>query len=219
VLSPRRAEPRRIGPVAEYDALPGLGHCGHNIIAASAVGAIIAASAVGAAWVTMPCTRLLGGSCWRSRPRTDSFPACAPVKAMVAGFEEATGPAFEPVIAHLLLQGITWMSQALDVLARLCVQGIEVDRDRLVATTGRSVGVVTALTPYLGYAVAADIAKAAVAGAGDVRDLVLATGAVQPAVLDELLQPERLAGVTNLGEVLPGDPVTVAAAMTCGARH
>ena len=46
----------------------------------------------------------------------------------------------------------------------LCVDGIEVDVQHLTATASRSVGVVTALTPYLGYATAAGIAKAALAG-------------------------------------------------------
>jgi aspartate ammonia-lyase len=54
---------------------------------------------------------------------------------------------------------------------------------------------VTALIPHLGYAAASAIAKAALAGDGDVRSLVLRTGVVDPALLDQLLDPERLAGV------------------------
>ena len=67
----------------------------------------------------------------------------------------------------------------------------------MLATTTRSVGIVTALTPYLGYAAAAEIAKAALSGDGQVRDLVLATGIVEAAELDVLLHPERLAGITQ----------------------
>jgi aspartate ammonia-lyase len=58
------------------------------------------------------------------------------------------------------------------------------------------VGIVTALTPQLGYAAAADIAKAALAGDGMVRELVLATGLVEASQLDALLHPERLAGLS-----------------------
>ena len=103
--------------------------------------------------------------------------------------------AFEPVIAHTLLQGISWMTTAFRTLAELCIAGIEVNLEHLEASTARSVGIVTALTPHLGYAAAADIAKAALAGEGMVRDLVLATGLVDAEQLDGLLHPERLAGL------------------------
>jgi aspartate ammonia-lyase len=105
--------------------------------------------------------------------------------------------AFEPVIAHLLLQGIEWMTAAFGALTELCVAGIEVNDAHLRAVSSSSVGIVTALTPYLGYAAAADIAKAALAGAGDVRTLVLATGALTEDVLDDLLALDRLAGVVG----------------------
>ena len=103
--------------------------------------------------------------------------------------------AFEPVIAHNLLQGISWMTTAFRTLAELCIAGIEVNLEHLKASTARSVGIVTALTPHLGYAVAAEIAKAALAGEGMVRELVLETGLVDAEQLDGLLHPERLAGL------------------------
>jgi aspartate ammonia-lyase len=103
--------------------------------------------------------------------------------------------AFEPVIAHNLLQGISWMTTAFRTLGDLCIAGIEVNLEHLEASTARSVGVVTALTPHLGYAAAADIAKAALAGEGMVRELVLATGLVGAEQLDGLLHPQRLAGL------------------------
>jgi aspartate ammonia-lyase len=103
--------------------------------------------------------------------------------------------AFEPVIAHALLEGISWMTAAFEQLTTLCVAGIEVDRDRLRLTMARSVGVVTALTPYIGYGAAAEIAKSALGGSGDVRSLVLASGALSEEALDDLLRPEHLAGL------------------------
>jgi aspartate ammonia-lyase len=106
--------------------------------------------------------------------------------------------AFEPVMAHGLLQSIDWMSTAFDRLTTLCVSGIEVDTAHLHAVTARSVGVVTALTPHIGYAAAAQIATQALAGAGDVRQLVLALDLVTEEVLDRLLQPERLAGLADV---------------------
>ena len=103
--------------------------------------------------------------------------------------------AFEPVIAHKLLQGISWMTTSFRTLADLCIAGIEVNLDHLQTSTARSVGIVTALTPHLGYAAAAEIAKAALAGEGMVRELVLQTGLVGAEQLDGLLHPERLAGL------------------------
>ena len=105
--------------------------------------------------------------------------------------------AFEPVICHGLLQGFTWTAAAFDALAELCVDGIRVDAVGLAAAAARNVGLVTALTPQLGYARSAEIAKAVLSGAGDVRALALAAGGLDSDALDALLRPETLA---NLGD-------------------
>jgi aspartate ammonia-lyase len=104
--------------------------------------------------------------------------------------------AFEPVICHGLLQGFAWTAAAFDALRELCVDGITVDAAALAAAAARSVGLVTALTPQLGYARSAEIAKAVLAGGGDVRALALATGSLDAATLDALLRPETLANLT-----------------------
>jgi aspartate ammonia-lyase len=103
--------------------------------------------------------------------------------------------AFEPIMCHGLLQSMEWMTRSFDVLTQLCVRDIEVNETHLAAVSAHSVGVVTALIPHLGYAAASAIAKAALAGEGDVRSLVLRTGAVDQVLLDQLLDPQRLAGV------------------------
>ncbi|MDO9377383.1 MAG: aspartate ammonia-lyase [Nocardioidaceae bacterium] len=105
--------------------------------------------------------------------------------------------AFEPIMCHGLLQGMDWMTRAFETLDRLCVRGIEVDEAHLLEVSARSVGVVTALIPSLGYAAASTIARAALAGEGDVRSLALRTGVVGAAELDRLLDPERLAGLRS----------------------
>ncbi|WP_182376711.1 aspartate ammonia-lyase [Nocardioides sp. WS12] len=103
--------------------------------------------------------------------------------------------AFEPVICHSLLQGFTWTAAAFDSLRELCVDGITVDAAKLAAVVAGNAGLVTALTPLLGYARSAEIAKAALSGAGDVRELALAGGGVEADVLDALLHPETLANL------------------------
>jgi aspartate ammonia-lyase len=103
--------------------------------------------------------------------------------------------AFEPVICHALLQGFAWTAAALDTLRQLCVDGITLDERKLAAAVAVNAGLVTALTPVLGYARSAEIAKAALAGAGDVRGLALAAGGIGADVLDALLDPETLANL------------------------
>ncbi|MBR7826991.1 aspartate ammonia-lyase [Actinospica sp. MGRD01-02] len=111
--------------------------------------------------------------------------------------------AFEPVICHGLLQGFNWTAAAFDSLRELCVDGIRVDEPRLTAAAARNVGLVTALTPQLGYARAAEIAKAVLSGAGDVRALALATGTLDAEALDALLRPETLANLAPLQVPVP----------------
>ena len=69
--------------------------------------------------------------------------------------------AFEPVIAHSIFQSITWMRRGMRTLRVNCVDGITANRERLGAMVGASVGVITALTPFIGYAAAAALAKTA----------------------------------------------------------
>lgn len=105
--------------------------------------------------------------------------------------------AFEPVICHGLLQGLAWTAAAFGALRELCVVGITVDEQRLAASAASNAGLATALTPLIGYAASAEIAKAALGGAGEVRELALA-GGVDAAELDDLLRPERLANLADL---------------------
>jgi len=96
--------------------------------------------------------------------------------------------AFEPIICHSLLQSIGWMDKAFDTLRTHCVEGIEVNRERLLGVSARSVGMVTALIPVLGYARASELAATALAGGGDVRELALATGVIASDELDRLFR-------------------------------
>ncbi len=84
--------------------------------------------------------------------------------------------AFEPVIAHSLLQSITWMRQACWTLRVNCVDGITANVERLDAMVASSVGVITALIPFIGYTAAATLAKEALATGRPVADLVVEAG-------------------------------------------
>lgn len=83
------------------------------------------------------------------------------------------------------------MAGAFQRLSEPCVRNIEVNAEHPSAISVASVGLVTALTPRLGYA---EIAKAALAGGGSIRHLVLASRRLTSEELDDLLSPERLSG-------------------------
>jgi aspartate ammonia-lyase len=77
-------------------------------------------------------------------------------------------------------------------LATRCVDGITANTDHLRALVANSIGIVTALNPYIGYANATAVAQEAHATGGSVYEIVLAKGLLTKARLDEILRPEVL---------------------------
>ncbi|HWA39671.1 MAG TPA: aspartate ammonia-lyase [Burkholderiales bacterium] len=100
--------------------------------------------------------------------------------------------AFEPVIAHSLFKSLSHLAAACRTLDERCVRGIEADVARARRLLDESTALVTALTPVLGYARSAEIAREALATGQRIYDLVLAKGWMSRAHLDEVLQPEML---------------------------
>jgi aspartate ammonia-lyase len=100
--------------------------------------------------------------------------------------------AFEPVMAHVLFEGLKWMTAAVATLRVNCVAGIAVNEERLAAQVGSSVGVITALIPHIGYGNAARIAREALETHANVADLVVESGLLTRERVDELMSPERL---------------------------
>ncbi len=118
--------------------------------------------------------------------------------------------AFEPVMAHVLLQNSTWLRRASRTLRTNCVEGITANEEKMRADVDRSVGVVTALLPVLGYSAATRIAKEALRTGRSVRDLILEDGRVTPEALDELLSPVALSGIQGTGPLPPLTPELIA---------
>jgi aspartate ammonia-lyase len=106
--------------------------------------------------------------------------------------------AFEPVIAHSILQSLAWMTNACYTLRINCVEGISANIERLSMQVETSVGVVTALTPYIGYAAAATLAHTALTTNASIKDLVVESGLMTAAKVAEVLSPERLSGLVPL---------------------
>ena len=100
--------------------------------------------------------------------------------------------AFEPVIAYSLFRSLGHLEAACRTLDANCVRGITANRERLRASVENSIGIVTALNPYIGYRNATAVALEAHATGRGVTELVLEKGLMGQAQLDAVLQPERL---------------------------
>ena len=100
--------------------------------------------------------------------------------------------AFEPIIAHSLFESITHLRNGCDTLRARCVTGITANREHLRRTVEHSIGIVTALNPYIGYANATQVAQEAHATGKSVYALVLEKGLLSKEKLDEVLRPEAL---------------------------
>ena len=119
--------------------------------------------------------------------------------------------AFEPVIAHSILQSLSWMTNACFTLRVNCVDGITANIERLAMQVETSVGVVTALTPYIGYAAAATLAHSALTTQASIADLVVSSGLMTAEKVAQVLSPERLSGMvaTTAAITLPVLPQPV----------
>ncbi|GJD55370.1 aspartate ammonia-lyase [Methylobacterium dankookense] len=100
--------------------------------------------------------------------------------------------AFEPVIAYSLFRSLGHLEAACRTLDANCVRGITANRERLRASVENSIGIVTALNPYIGYRNATAVALEAHATGRGVTELVLEKGLMGKAQLDAVLRPERL---------------------------
>jgi aspartate ammonia-lyase len=100
--------------------------------------------------------------------------------------------AFEPVIAYSLFRSVEHLIGACDTLTRNCVTGITANREYLYSLVENSIGLVTALNPFIGYAAATEVAAEAHASGAGVAEIVLKRGLMSREQLEKVLQPESL---------------------------
>ncbi|HSQ04329.1 MAG TPA: aspartate ammonia-lyase [Burkholderiales bacterium] len=100
--------------------------------------------------------------------------------------------AFEPIIAHSLFKSLTHLASGCDTLRERCVVGITANRERLQDLVEHSIGIVTALNPYIGYERTSAVAREAHETGKGVYELVLQKGWLTKSELDEILKPEVL---------------------------
>jgi fumarate hydratase class II len=99
-----------------------------------------------------------------------------------------------PVIARNLLESISLLARVSQVFARRCLAGVEVDRERVAALAERSLSLVTALVPEIGYDAAAELAHEAWASGRTLREVCLERGVLPAERLDALLDPRSQTG-------------------------
>ncbi|MGC8806186.1 MAG: class II fumarate hydratase, partial [Thiomonas sp.] len=101
---------------------------------------------------------------------------------------------FKPLIAHNLLQSLRLLADAMASFDRHLARGIEPDRARINELMQRSLMLVTALAPHIGYDRAATIAKAAHHGGTTLREAALASGWISAEDFDRWVRPQDMVG-------------------------
>ena len=101
---------------------------------------------------------------------------------------------FKPLIVHNVLQSMRLLADGALSFEAHCARGIAPDRARIDELVGRSLMLVTALNPHIGYDKAAKIAKAAHAPGLSLREAALASGDVTAEQFERWVRPEAMVG-------------------------
>jgi len=127
--------------------------------------------------LTMVCTRVFGNQ------------TTVAVAASQGQFELNV---FKPVLAYAMLQSIRLLADAARSFTENCVTGIRANEPRIRDLMQRSLMLVTALSPKIGYDKAAQVAKAAHANGTTLREEAVRLGYVSGSEFDRLVRPERM---------------------------
>ena len=100
--------------------------------------------------------------------------------------------AFEPVIFYNMFESVDSLAGAVKTFTENCITGITANEKRCRELVENSVGTVTALSPYVGYQKAAEIAKKALATGIPVRTLAAEEGLLSEEELEEVFEPYRM---------------------------
>ena len=98
----------------------------------------------------------------------------------------------EPVIVECILESQTWLINVMNTLRTLCIDGITVNAEHCQKMVKNSIGIVTALNPYIGYKNSTKVAKEALQTGRSVYELVLEHGLMTKEKLDEALDPKAM---------------------------
>jgi aspartate ammonia-lyase len=100
--------------------------------------------------------------------------------------------AMEPLIAYNVLESIRMLTQAMDMFRNRCVRGITANRERCQQLVDMSIGVITAVVPYIGYENTTRIAKSALETGRGVLELIREEELMSDEELNEVLKPANM---------------------------
>jgi aspartate ammonia-lyase len=105
--------------------------------------------------------------------------------------------AFEPVLFYKLFESIETLRNATMTFTDNCIIGITANKERCEELLNSSVGIVTALCPYIGYKKSAEIAKKALKTGMTVKEIILKEGVLTSKELEKILDPISMTGVNK----------------------
>ncbi len=145
-----------------------------------------------------------GSSIMPGKVNPTQVEALTMVCAQVMGHDVAIGIAasqgqfelnvYKPLIAHDVLDSVRLLGDAMASFSAHCVEGVEADTQRISELLNRSLMLVTALAPHIGYDRAAAIAKQAHASGTSLREAALGPGGLNAADFDAWVRPEAMLG-------------------------
>ena len=99
---------------------------------------------------------------------------------------------FEPVIVQSISESIEMLKNGMNTLKYRCIDGITANEENCRQQVHNSIGLITALNPYIGYETSNKLAKEALADQRSVYELVLEKGILSKEKLDQILAPENM---------------------------
>jgi fumarate hydratase, class II len=145
--------------------------------------------------MTMVCARVFGNHATISFAATQGHLELNVMKPVIA-FAGSQGQfelnVYKPVIAFAFLESVRLLADASRSFAVNCVDGLEPEKARLEQNMQRSLMLVTALAPKIGYDAASKIARAAHKNGTSLKEEALASGKVTEAEFDAIVRPEKM---------------------------
>jgi aspartate ammonia-lyase len=99
---------------------------------------------------------------------------------------------FEPVIVHSIFESVEMLINGMNTLRHRCIDGITANEERCRELVQNSIGLITALVPWIAYQDLNEIARDALENKRSVYSLVLEKGLLSKEKLDEILAPENM---------------------------
>ena len=98
----------------------------------------------------------------------------------------------EPVIAFNIFNSMRYLTNAVNKFTKLCVENVQANVEQCQMWLDRSVGIVTALLPHIGYENSSMLAKEAYNTGRPIREIILEKGLLTKEAMEHILSPEEM---------------------------